>query len=71
MLTGIVIDALDVARMDRFWQEATRGRTDGLRLRFERRHAVTPDRPSSGARSDSSLRPDGVIPDAVPGRRWA
>lgn len=34
MLTGIVIDALDVARMDRFWQEATRGRTDGLRLRF-------------------------------------
>ncbi|MFG2390055.1 VOC family protein [Streptomyces lavendulae] len=35
MLTGIVIDALDVARMDRFWQEATRGRTDGLRLRFE------------------------------------
>ncbi|MEU9080199.1 VOC family protein [Kitasatospora sp. NPDC004745] len=34
MLTGIVIDALDVARMDRFWQEATQGRTDGLRLRF-------------------------------------
>lgn len=34
MLTGIVIDALDVARMDRFWREATRGRTGGLRLRF-------------------------------------
>ncbi|GGY79735.1 hypothetical protein GCM10010300_24510 [Streptomyces olivaceoviridis] len=34
MLTGIVIDALDVARMDRFWSEATRGRTDGLHLRF-------------------------------------
>ncbi|GLX24030.1 MULTISPECIES: VOC family protein [Streptomyces] len=34
MLTGIVIDALDVVRMERFWQEATRGRTGGLRLRF-------------------------------------
>ncbi|MFJ9774461.1 VOC family protein [Kitasatospora sp. NPDC101157] len=34
MLTGIVIDALDPARMDRFWADATRGRTDGLRLRF-------------------------------------
>jgi hypothetical protein len=34
MLTGIVIDALDVARMDRFWREATRGRTGGLHLRF-------------------------------------
>ncbi|MER5378328.1 VOC family protein [Streptomyces sp. NPDC002553] len=34
MLTGIVIDALDVARMGRFWQDATRGRTGGLRLRF-------------------------------------
>ncbi|MFJ3877841.1 VOC family protein [Streptomyces sp. NPDC090077] len=34
MLTGIVIDALDVVRMERFWQEATRGLTDGLRLRF-------------------------------------
>ncbi|MFJ5811177.1 VOC family protein [Streptomyces sp. NPDC093093] len=34
MLTGIVVDALDVARMDRFWQDATRGRTGGLRLRF-------------------------------------
>ncbi|GHB32582.1 hypothetical protein GCM10010331_19310 [Streptomyces xanthochromogenes] len=33
MLTGIVIDALDVARMERFWQEATQGRTNGLRLR--------------------------------------
>ncbi|MFJ7154122.1 VOC family protein [Streptomyces sp. NPDC101118] len=29
----MVIDALDVARMDRFWQEATRGGTGGLRLR--------------------------------------
>jgi hypothetical protein len=35
MLTGIVIDALDVTRMDRFWLEATRGLTGGLRLRFE------------------------------------
>ncbi|MEK9520514.1 hypothetical protein MIU24_14080 [Streptomyces venezuelae] len=34
MLTGIVIDALDVARMDRFWLDATRGRTGGLQLRF-------------------------------------
>ncbi|MFG3043191.1 VOC family protein [Streptomyces sp. NPDC048330] len=34
MLTGIVIDALDVARMERFWGDATQGRTDGLRLRF-------------------------------------
>ncbi|MFE0651993.1 VOC family protein [Streptomyces sp. NPDC059534] len=34
MLTGIVIDALDVARMDRFWQEATQGRTGDLHLRF-------------------------------------
>ncbi|WP_425246610.1 VOC family protein, partial [Streptomyces sp. NEAU-NA10] len=34
MLTGIVIDASDVARMDRFWLDATRGRTGGLRLRF-------------------------------------
>lgn len=34
MLTGIVMDALDVARLDRFWLDATRGRTGGLRLRF-------------------------------------
>ncbi|KOG35925.1 MULTISPECIES: VOC family protein [Streptomyces] len=34
MLTGIVIDALDVTRMERFWREATGGRTDGLRFRF-------------------------------------
>ncbi|WP_333773581.1 VOC family protein [Streptomyces sp. IBSBF 3136] len=34
MLTGIVFDALDVPRMNRFWREATRGRTDGLHLRF-------------------------------------
>ncbi|MFI7292670.1 VOC family protein [Streptomyces sp. NPDC050121] len=34
MLTGIVIDALDVARMNRFWSDATRGLTGGLRLRF-------------------------------------
>ncbi|WP_377266827.1 VOC family protein [Peterkaempfera sp. SMS 1(5)a] len=34
MLTGIVIDAMDVARMDHFWLSATRGRTGGLRLRF-------------------------------------
>ncbi|WP_434975146.1 VOC family protein [Streptomyces collinus] len=34
MLTGIVIDALDVERMNRFWLAATRGRTGGLRLRF-------------------------------------
>lgn len=33
MLTGIVIDALDVRRMSRFWLEATRGRTDGLEVR--------------------------------------
>ncbi|SEK33394.1 VOC family protein [Streptacidiphilus jiangxiensis] len=32
MLTGIVIDALDVARMENFWAEATRGRTGGLRV---------------------------------------
>lgn len=34
MLTGIVIDALDVALMDRFWLDATQGRTGGLQLRF-------------------------------------
>ncbi|MHA6764867.1 VOC family protein [Streptacidiphilus sp. PAMC 29251] len=34
MLTGIVIDALDVPRMDRFWRDATRGLTGGLQLRF-------------------------------------
>ncbi|MFJ6520606.1 VOC family protein [Streptomyces filamentosus] len=34
MLTGIVIDARDTARVERFWREATRGRTGGLRLRF-------------------------------------
>ncbi|MET3984678.1 VOC family protein [Streptomyces sp. PvR034] len=33
MLSGIVIDALDVARAERFWREATRGRTGGLVLR--------------------------------------
>ena len=33
MLTGIVIDAMDVARMDHFWLNATRGGTGGLRLR--------------------------------------
>nr|WP_189850097.1 VOC family protein [Streptomyces omiyaensis] len=33
MLTGIVIDAADVARMDAFWRSATRDLTDGLRLR--------------------------------------
>ncbi|AKZ54044.1 hypothetical protein SAM23877_0995 [Streptomyces ambofaciens ATCC 23877] len=36
MLTGIVIDALDAAGMERFWLDATRGRAGGLRLRFER-----------------------------------
>lgn len=35
MLTGIVIDALDAVGMNRFWLDATRGRTGGLRLRFE------------------------------------
>ncbi|WP_405622429.1 VOC family protein [Streptomyces sp. NBC_00076] len=34
MLTGIVIDALDVTRMDRFWLDVTRGLTVGLQLRF-------------------------------------
>ncbi|MFJ1808306.1 MULTISPECIES: VOC family protein [unclassified Streptomyces] len=34
MLTGIVIDALDVTRTERFWLDATRGLTGGLRLRF-------------------------------------
>lgn len=36
MLTGIVIDACDVRGAARFWADATRGRTGGLRLRFER-----------------------------------
>jgi Glyoxalase-like domain len=35
VLSGIVIDALEVARMEDFWLEATRGRTRGLYLRFE------------------------------------
>ncbi|MFJ7103941.1 VOC family protein [Streptomyces albogriseolus] len=34
MLTGIVIDALDAVRMDRFWLDATRGQMGGLQLRF-------------------------------------
>ncbi|MEU8790793.1 VOC family protein [Streptomyces sp. NPDC048643] len=33
MLTGIVIDALDVGRMSRFWLDATRARTGGLEVR--------------------------------------
>ena len=43
MLTGVVIDALDVAAMECFWTEATLGRTDGLRLRF-----VATGRPKTG-----------------------
>lgn len=43
MLTGIVIDALDVAGMERFWSAATLGRTGGLRLRF-----VATDKPKTG-----------------------
>ncbi|MEU5088925.1 VOC family protein [Streptomyces sp. NPDC021356] len=35
MLSGIVIDVRDVALMERFWLDATRGLTGGLRLRFE------------------------------------
>ncbi|MGW2571938.1 VOC family protein [Streptomyces sp. NPDC001537] len=46
MLTGIVIDALDVARMDRFWSDATRRRTGGLRLRF-----VPTAQPKSGRKN--------------------
>src|SRR5690242_16319462 len=34
MLTSIVIDALEVARMNRFWSDATRGLAGGLDLRF-------------------------------------
>lgn len=34
MLTGIAIDALDVASLETFWLEATRGLTGGLQLRF-------------------------------------
>lgn len=34
MLTGIVFDAADVAGLERFWSEATRGVTGGLELRF-------------------------------------
>ena len=34
MLTGIVIDALDVASLEAFWSAATRGSTGGLQLRF-------------------------------------
>jgi hypothetical protein len=33
-LAGVVFDAQDVSGMERFWTEATRGRTDGLYLRF-------------------------------------
>jgi hypothetical protein len=43
VLAGIVIDALDVARLEEFWTEATQGRTHGLHLRFE---AVT--KPKAG-----------------------
>ena len=34
MLTGVVFDAQDVVALERFWTEATLGRTDGLELRF-------------------------------------
>lgn len=34
MLTGIVFEAQDVAALETFWQEATRGETDGLKLEF-------------------------------------
>ena len=34
MLTGIVIDAVDVTRMDHFWRDALQGLTGGLQLRF-------------------------------------
>lgn len=43
MLTGIVFDALDVARMEEFWFAATLGRTGGLQLRF-----VPSDEPKVG-----------------------
>ncbi|MEY9855518.1 hypothetical protein ABH935_001122 [Catenulispora sp. GAS73] len=42
-LAGVVIDALDVAALESFWTEATRGRTDGLGLRF-----APTDRPKAG-----------------------
>jgi hypothetical protein len=34
MLTGIVIDALDVTLLETFWLKATRGLTGGIELRF-------------------------------------
>jgi hypothetical protein len=34
MLAGIVMDALDVEALERFWSQATRGLTGGLQLRF-------------------------------------
>lgn len=43
MLTGIVIDALDVVLMEDFWSEALQGRTGGLQLRF-----VATDKPKAG-----------------------
>ena len=43
MLTGIVIDALDVQALERFWADATQGLTGGLDLRF-----VSTDAPKTG-----------------------
>jgi hypothetical protein len=43
MLTGIVIDALDVASLETFWLAATRGGTGDLHLRF-----VATQQPKSG-----------------------
>jgi hypothetical protein len=39
MLTGIVIDSLDVALLETFWLEATRGVTAGVQLRFAQTNA--------------------------------
>ena len=35
VLTGIVFDAMDPARLEEFWFEAVQGRTHGLYLRFD------------------------------------
>lgn len=58
MLTGIVIDALDVALLETFWLEATQGLTGGINLRFV--EAKTPKVGKNRLHLDLAGRPDWV-----------
>jgi hypothetical protein len=58
MLTGIVIDALDVVSQESFWLAATLGRTSDLQLRF-----MATDKPKTGKNR--------LHPDLAGGPDWA